>query len=140
MYDYAWRRAEMDREQCGSRRLNEGGSRMNAIAKEERTSQDFAQLKNRHKTTWMTGDCDLVSRLMKKDAVQFFQRLRVTPGTRLLDAGCGAGELAPNAARVTWGACTELNASHAQDQAGVTKAATLELLRRNSPNPAAAVR
>ena len=78
---------------------------MNAIAKEEQTSQDFGQLKN-----------------------------------RLLDDGCGARQLALNAARVTWGACTELNASHAQDQAGVTKAATLELLRRNTPNPAAAVR
>ena len=41
---------------------------------------------------------------------------------------------------VTWEVFAELNASHAQDQAGVTKAAALELLRRNSRNAAAAVR
>src|SRR5437899_11335928 len=67
---------------------------MNAIAKGAQTSQDFEQLKNRLKTTWMTGDYDLFSRFMKKDAEQFFQRLGVTPGTRLLDVGCGAGQLA----------------------------------------------
>jgi len=41
---------------------------------------------------------------------------------------------------VTWDLLTELNANHAHDQAGVTKAAALELLRRNSRNAAAAVR
>src|SRR5215216_2059928 len=41
---------------------------------------------------------------------------------------------------VTWEVVAELNAKHAQDQAGVTKAATLELLRRNSREAAAAVR
>ena len=41
---------------------------------------------------------------------------------------------------VTWKIVAELNAKHAHDQAGVTKAATLELLRRNSRDAAAAVR
>jgi hypothetical protein len=41
---------------------------------------------------------------------------------------------------VTWEAVAELNAGHARDQAAVTKAATLELLRRNSREAAAAVR
>jgi hypothetical protein len=41
---------------------------------------------------------------------------------------------------VTWGVVAELNAKHALDQAGVTKEATLELLRRNSREAAAAVR
>ena len=41
---------------------------------------------------------------------------------------------------VTWGVIAELNAKHASDQAGVTKAAALELLRRNSREAAAAVR
>ena len=41
---------------------------------------------------------------------------------------------------VTWDAVAELNAKHAHDQAGVTKAAALELLRRNSREAAAAVR
>ena len=41
---------------------------------------------------------------------------------------------------VTWEAVAEMNAKHASDQAEVTKAAALELLRRNSREAAAAVR
>jgi hypothetical protein len=41
---------------------------------------------------------------------------------------------------VTWEVVAELNAKHAQEQAEVTKAAALELLRRNSRDAAAAVR
>ena len=41
---------------------------------------------------------------------------------------------------VSWEVVAQLNAQHAQDQAGVTKAAALELLRRNSREAAAAVR
>ena len=41
---------------------------------------------------------------------------------------------------VTWEVVAELNAKHARDQAGVTRAAALELLRRNSHEAADAVR
>jgi hypothetical protein len=41
---------------------------------------------------------------------------------------------------LTWEAIAELNARHSREQAGVTKAAALELLRRNSREAAAAVR
>ena len=41
---------------------------------------------------------------------------------------------------VTWEVVAEINAKHAQDQAAATKAATLELLRKNSREAAAAVR
>lgn len=41
---------------------------------------------------------------------------------------------------VTWEAVAELNANHAGEQADVTKATALELLRRNSSEAAAAVR
>jgi len=41
---------------------------------------------------------------------------------------------------VTWEAVAEMNAKHARDQAGVTKASALDLLRRNSREAAAAVR
>ena len=41
---------------------------------------------------------------------------------------------------VTWEAISELNAKHASDQATVTKAAALELLRRHSRQAADAVR
>jgi DinB superfamily len=41
---------------------------------------------------------------------------------------------------VTWEAVADMNAKHAKDNAGVTKAAALELLRQNSRQAAAAVR
>jgi hypothetical protein len=41
---------------------------------------------------------------------------------------------------VTWEVVAELNARHARENAGVTKAAALELMRRNSREAAAAVR
>jgi 2-polyprenyl-3-methyl-5-hydroxy-6-metoxy-1,4-benzoquinol methylase len=72
---------------------------MNTIAQEINTSQGLDQLKTRLKTTWMTGDYNLFSRYMEKDAERFFWRLGVMPGTRLLDVGCGAGQLALIAAR-----------------------------------------
>ena len=72
---------------------------MNTTAEVRQTSKDFEQLKSRLKATWTTGDYDLFSRFMEKDAEVFFQRLGVAPGTRLLDVGCGAGQLALIAAR-----------------------------------------
>jgi len=47
------------------------------------------------------------------------------------------GNAAPE---VTWELVADINAKHAQEQAEVTKAAALELLRRNSAEAAAAVR
>ena len=41
---------------------------------------------------------------------------------------------------VTWGVVAQINAKHAQDNAGVSKAAALDLLRRNSRAAAEAVR
>jgi len=41
---------------------------------------------------------------------------------------------------VTWEVIAQMNAKHAEDQTSATKAATLELLRRNSSEAAAAVR
>ena len=72
---------------------------MSAVATETKTNPDFDELKTRLKTTWMTGNYDLFSRFMEKDAQEFFRRLGVAPGTRLLDVGCGAGQLALIAAR-----------------------------------------
>jgi len=79
---------------------------MNAIAKDTLAQKDFDQLKARLKATWMSGDYDLFSRFMEKDAEQFFLGLGVQPGTRLLDVACGAGQLALIAARAgaqVWG-------------------------------------
>ena len=70
---------------------------MNATAAP--TSTEVDELKSRLQATWMTGDYDLFSRYMEQDAQKFFHRLGVTPGTRLLDVGCGSGQLALIAAR-----------------------------------------
>ena len=72
---------------------------MNAIATETRSNTEFDQLKTRLKATWMTGDYDLFSRYMEKGSELFFRSLYFAPGTRLLDVGCGAGQLALIAAR-----------------------------------------
>jgi SAM-dependent methyltransferase len=72
---------------------------MNALAGTPQTSKEFDSLKTRLKTTWMTGDYDLFSRYLEKDAERFYQRLGITPGTRLLDVACGAGQLALISAR-----------------------------------------
>jgi SAM-dependent methyltransferase len=72
---------------------------MSAIAKDTQTIENIDQLKARLKATWMTGDYDLFSRFMEKDADQFFRRLVVPSGARFLDVGCGSGQLALIAAR-----------------------------------------
>jgi SAM-dependent methyltransferase len=72
---------------------------MNATAQKILTSADFEQLKTRLKSTWMTGDYDVFARYMERDAEVFYQRLGIKPGTRLLDVGCGAGQIALIAAR-----------------------------------------
>lgn len=63
------------------------------------TTTEFEDMKTRLKATWMTGDYDLFSRFMERDAQWFYRRLGVRPGARLLDVGCGAGQLALIAAR-----------------------------------------
>jgi SAM-dependent methyltransferase len=71
---------------------------MNA-PKTQMTGGEFEELKRRLKTTWMTGDYDTFARYLEKGAQEFFQRLGIAPGTRLLDVACGAGQLALIAAR-----------------------------------------
>ena len=56
-------------------------------------------LKSRLHSTWVAGDYDLFSRYMEDDARAFYERLEVPPGIRLLDVGCGSGQLALIAAR-----------------------------------------
>lgn len=59
----------------------------------------MTQLKGRLKATWMTGDYDRFSRFMEQDAEVFFRRLGIQPGMRMLDVGCGSGQVALIAAR-----------------------------------------
>jgi SAM-dependent methyltransferase len=47
----------------------------------------------------MAGDYDRFSRYMENGAREFYERLNVAPGCRLLDVGCGSGQLALMAAK-----------------------------------------
>jgi SAM-dependent methyltransferase len=61
--------------------------------------RDAESLKARLKNIWMSGDYDRFSRYMEGSARDFYERLTVFPGCRLLDIGCGSGQLALLAAR-----------------------------------------
>jgi SAM-dependent methyltransferase len=60
---------------------------------------EFDQLKSKLKVTWMTGDYDKFCRYMQRGAELFYEQIQVPAGARLLDVGCGAGQLALIAAR-----------------------------------------
>lgn len=57
------------------------------------------QLKTRLKAMWMAGDYDRFSRYMESGAREFYERLSLAPGCRVLDVGCGSGQLALIAAK-----------------------------------------
>lgn len=56
-------------------------------------------LKRRLKDMWMSGDYGHFAQYLAPSAGEFFTRLGVKAGTRLLDVACGAGQLALMAAR-----------------------------------------
>jgi 2-polyprenyl-3-methyl-5-hydroxy-6-metoxy-1,4-benzoquinol methylase len=60
---------------------------------------DVESLKSRLRKTWMAGDYDRFSRFMEDGARQYYERLDIPPGARLLDVACGSGQLALMAAR-----------------------------------------
>jgi 2-polyprenyl-3-methyl-5-hydroxy-6-metoxy-1,4-benzoquinol methylase len=60
---------------------------------------EIESLKSRLQKTWMAGDYDRFSRYMEDGARQYYERLEIPPGARLLDIGCGSGQLALMASR-----------------------------------------
>jgi ubiquinone/menaquinone biosynthesis C-methylase UbiE len=60
---------------------------------------EMDRLKSGMKSMWMAGDYDRFSRYMEGGSREFFERLDVAPGCRLLDVACGSGQLALVAAR-----------------------------------------
>lgn len=60
---------------------------------------ELESLKTRLKKIWMAGDYDRFSRHMERGAREFYERLQLSPGSRLLDVGCGSGQLALMAAK-----------------------------------------
>ena len=60
---------------------------------------ELAILKSRLRRIWMAGDYDRLDRYMAGGAEAFYGRLRPPRGSRLLDVGCGAGQLTLIASR-----------------------------------------
>lgn len=60
---------------------------------------EMEALKARLKATWMAGDYGHFAKYLEPGALQFLERLAIAPGTRMLDVGCGAGQIAIPAAR-----------------------------------------
>lgn len=56
-------------------------------------------VKTRLKAIWTAGDYDRFSRYMEGGAREFYERLNIAPGSRLLDVACGSGQLALMAAK-----------------------------------------
>jgi hypothetical protein len=140
---------------------------MTAIAKEIHMSKDFEQLKIQPKTTRTTGRAESLADRIEEGAAglaAFAEGLSEaewrTPVSESGRDGRSVGIIVHHVAsvypieidlartiasgkavtEVTWKVVAELNAKHAHNQAGVTKAAALDLLRRNSREAAAAVR
>ncbi|HEX5229534.1 MAG TPA: methyltransferase domain-containing protein [Bryobacteraceae bacterium] len=72
---------------------------MSATVNATPANLDASGLKARLKGTWNTGDYGLFSSYMESMPEEFLARLDVVPGSRMLDVGCGAGQLAVFAAK-----------------------------------------
>ncbi len=57
-------------------------------------SSEMEALKARLKATWMSGDYGHFATYMEAGALEFLSRIKIEPGTRVLDVACGAGQTA----------------------------------------------
>ena len=60
---------------------------------------DMQGLKAKLKATWMSGDYATFATYLEPGALEILSALNIAPGSRLLDVGCGAGQIAIPAAR-----------------------------------------
>ncbi len=60
---------------------------------------ELEALKSKLKATWMSGDFDRIAQTIEPGAVEFIERLALTPGDLVLDVACGSGNLSLPAAR-----------------------------------------
>jgi SAM-dependent methyltransferase len=60
---------------------------------------EMDSIKARLKSIWTAGDYDRFSRFMEGGAREFYERLNIAPGCKLLDVACGSGQLALMAAK-----------------------------------------
>lgn len=60
---------------------------------------DIETIKAKQKAMWMSGDYGRFAQYLEPGALEFFTRLNIAPGMRVLDVACGAGQIAIPAAR-----------------------------------------
>ena len=62
-------------------------------------AENFAELKQRLRATWMAGDFGQIAKLNAREGEGFIQRLNLKPGTKVLDVACGTGNQSIPSAR-----------------------------------------
>jgi 2-polyprenyl-3-methyl-5-hydroxy-6-metoxy-1,4-benzoquinol methylase len=69
------------------------------IHDEDIISPEMQALKARLKATWMSGEYATFAKYMEEGAIEILRRWNIPAGTRVLDVGCGAGQIAIPMAR-----------------------------------------
>ncbi len=60
---------------------------------------NFAELKQRLRASWMAGDFGEIAKLNVREGEGFIQRIKLKPGTKVLDVACGTGNQSIPSAR-----------------------------------------
>jgi ubiquinone/menaquinone biosynthesis C-methylase UbiE len=63
------------------------------------TTIDMNTIKTRMKATWMSGNYETFAKYMEPGALEILASWQIQPGSKLLDVGCGAGQLTIPVAR-----------------------------------------